>query len=116
MSRIFAIRRAAYSTALTPWGASEEWQVLPCTVTRNARWPLCPITTPISVGSPTKQAAGFTLARSRRAIMLRTPTQPTSSSYESARWIGRASRAASMSGTAARQQASKPFMSAAPRP
>src|SRR5262245_14458145 len=69
MSRIFTIRRAAYSTAFTPCGASEEWQVLPCTLTRNERLPLCPITTPISVGSPTKQAAGLTCACSSRAII-----------------------------------------------
>ena len=59
MSRIFVITRAAYSTALTPSGASEEWQVRPCTVTLSERFALWPITTSISVGSPTKQAIGF---------------------------------------------------------
>jgi hypothetical protein len=53
----------------------------PCTVTRNERLALCPITTRISVGSPTKQAAGFTFARSSRAIMPRTPMQPTARSW-----------------------------------
>src|ERR1043166_6348395 len=59
MSRILAITRAAYSTALTPSGASDEWQVCPRTITLNERLPLWPITTSISVGSPTKQAIGF---------------------------------------------------------
>ena len=47
--------------------------------------------------------------------MSRTPTQPTSSSYEIARWIGCASGRAVMAGTAARQQARNPFMSVDPR-
>ena len=73
--------RAAYSTELTPIGASEEWQVRPRTVTLNERLPLWPITTSISVGSPTKQAIGLAgRAGMTWSIMRRAPKQPTSSS------------------------------------
>ena len=89
-----------------PMGASEEWQVLPRTVTLNERLPLWPITTPISVGSPTKQAAGFTLARPRRAISrVRRRSRPPR--HRRVRGGSVAERRASMSGTAARQQASR---------
>ena len=105
ISRIFAITRAAYSTAFTPSGASEEWQVRPRTMTLIERLPLWPITTSISVGSPTKHAAGIATPSTIFGIMRRTPQQPTSSSYENARCSGFFSFAFSMSGTAARQQA-----------
>ncbi len=105
MSRILEITRAAYSTAFTPSGASDEWQVRPCTITLNERLPLWPITTSISVGSPTKQAIGLAAPSTIFGIMRRTPQQPTSSSYENARCSGLFSFDLSMSGTAARQHA-----------
>ena len=47
-----AISSAAYWTALTPVGASEEWHSSPRTATRTLFLPLCATTTFISVGSP----------------------------------------------------------------
>ncbi len=63
---------AAYSTALTPLGASEEWHSWPCTWQRMLFLPLCAVVTRISVGSPMMHALGLDrrvlqLARARRA-------------------------------------------------
>lgn len=44
------------------------------------------------------------------------PMQPTSSSYDSAKWIGSRRRARSTDGTSASDAAMKPFMSHVPRP
>jgi hypothetical protein len=80
MRPISATSFAPYSTALTPCGASDEWQVRPRTVTRTLRLLLWPITTPMPEGSPTKQASGRTGFARSRSTMPRAPTQPTSSS------------------------------------
>ncbi len=92
------MKRAAYSIALTPAGASAEWQARPRKVTLAPYLPLWPITTAIPVGSPTKQPRGITPRSRMRAMSGRTPRQPTSSSYEIARCSGRVSGAAAISG------------------
>jgi len=50
------------------------------------------------------------------SIMLGTPRHPTSSSYDSARWIGLDRFAAFALGSIERTAATKPFMSHVPRP
>ncbi len=111
-----ATASAAACTAFTPRPGAEEWPARPRTVTSAARRPLWPSTGCMPVGSPTMHSAGFCPLSARSAHRRRAPPQSTSSSYEMNRWIGRRSPAARKPGTAARQQATKPFMSAVPRP
>ena len=76
----WAMASAAASTALTPRCASPEWHSRPVTWQRMESLPLCARITPIEVGSPTRQARGFTGRRASSASRGRTPRQPTSSS------------------------------------
>ena len=78
--------------------------------------PLCLTTTFISVGSPTMAARGRRPLLASHSIMPPTPVQPTSSSKDSAKWIGRARPSADQAGTLASADAMKPFMSVVPRP
>ncbi len=110
------IRRAAYSMALQPRGVSDECAALPCTLQRNRLMPLCATTTCMPVGSPTTQPSGRMPRSCRSASMYGAPAQPTSSSYENARWIGFLRGMARNSGTSASEPAMKPFMSQLPRP
>jgi len=70
----------AYSTALTPLGASEEWASAPRTRHRKLRFPLCEATIRMLVGSPTMQPSGRTPVSNISAIKRPTPANPTSSS------------------------------------
>ena len=63
------------------------------------------------VGSPTMQPAGLMPRATTSAIRRRTPMQPTSSSYDSAKCSGRVSPRRRNSGTNARPIAGKLFMS-----
>jgi hypothetical protein len=68
------------------------------------------------VGSPTMQADGRRPSALIAAISRGAPRQPTSSSWVSAMCTGRARPASAKVGAAASAQATKPFMSHAPRP
>ena len=85
-------------------------------VARAASLPLCPVATAMLVGSPTMAKAGRTGAAASTSSSRRTPMQPTSSSWESARCRGVVSGRRAARCAAASAQARKPFMSAAPRP
>ena len=63
------------------------------------------------VGSPTMHSAGSSPDSPMSTISRRAPAQSTSSSYEMNRWTDWRSAAAWNAGTAAKQQATKPFMS-----
>ena len=69
------------------------------------------------VGSPTITMCGLTPSVvPSRSIISGAPRQPTSSSKESAKWIGVLSGRATNSGTSASAIALKLFMSEVPRP
>ena len=71
----------------------------------------------MSVGSPTITMCGLTpRSLPSRLIISGAPRQPTSSSNESAKWIGVLSGRAVNSGTRASAIALKLFMSEVPRP
>jgi hypothetical protein len=116
MRRSSTMISAAYSSALTAYGASAEWASRPRTRPRIDSLPLWPVTTCMPVGSPTMHIPGATPQSCMSRIMRPTPMQPTSSSYDNARWIGAFSGLASMAGTAASTMPTNDFMSAEPRP
>ena len=111
-----SINSAATITALTPRCGSDEWASCPVITVRTPVTPLWAVTTFMSVGSPTTTALGLGSSALRNLISDGTPMQPTSSSYENAKWIGRFKFALVMSGRAANAMATNAFMSAVPRP
>ena len=103
--------------ALTPWSVRLEWASWPVTSVEKVMALLWAFTTFIEVGSPTMTARGFGRWSRIWATSGRTPLQPTSSSQDSARWMGdsepgRLEARAPWRGQTAR----KPFMSQVPRP
>ncbi len=91
---MYATISHAICTALTPLGVSDECASKPRTRQRQAFLPLCATTSSMPVGSPTMHAAGRTPRATMSAISRRTPMQPTSSSYDSAKCSGFADAAA----------------------
>ena len=102
--------------AFTPVCIIEECTGNPFTSVRNMSPPLCPVTACMRDGSPTMTAAALGARAASSATMGTHPTQPSSSSIESAICKGRFAPEFSASGTAASASATKPFMSQVPRP
>src|ERR1700744_2688914 len=97
-SRMKQIRRAAYSIAFTPCGVSDECAATPRTQQLYVLMPLCAMIGRMLVGSPTQQPSGATTRLRNSAIISGAPAQPTSSSNESAKWMGLGSFVACLAG------------------
>ena len=122
LAHVFAMRLISPSSSpATMMALTPRWVRLEC-----ASWPVTSVAkvSGALVGVDHLHRGGLAdddrLGRCRWSLIWatsgRTPLQPTSSSQESARWIGVSRLAALNSGTMASATAIKPFMSQVPRP
>ena len=113
---ISATSRAPNSTALTPWGASEEWQVAPRTVAAHAALALVADDDPHA--GRLADEAGLGPDRPLPQALDEVPRTDAADLLVigEGEMDAAAERPLAICGAAARQTARKPFMSQAPRP